>query len=324
MERLCLDERVKFLTRVSPLSAPPLFSALGFLIASCLCSPAEAQIVWRGDFETNTLNQWSGLNNGTGIQVTDELVLEGDHAGLIQITDDEAHIWSNGLNRVEFRYAPGAQATAEGQDFYFGWSFLLPELFTEDSHQIGYFESDKTWQQMMSFLVEGSTLSFVTRQPSNQVHWSTSELQANTWYDLAMHIHWSQDQNLGTVSVWLDGEPVVQEASARTLNDANAHFIQLGILRDTIEQDESIVIDNARQGTRMEDVLNTRVPESGALPIGGAPGENLDDGSIKSLEGGCAVAPSALGGRAPFFVWGLSLLTLLVLLRSRTSRSELT
>lgn len=268
------------------------------------------------------------MNNGSGIEVTDDVVLQGDHAGLIEITDDEAHIWSNGLNRVEFRYAPGANATAEGQDFYFGWSFLLPELFTEDNHQIGYFESDQSWQQMMSFVVEGSTLSFVTRKPSHNLHWYTRELEANTWYDLSMHIHWSKDQSVGQVSVWFDGEQVVREKRVQTLNDDNAHFIQLGILRDTIETDESIVIDNARQGSSIEDLLSTRVPESGAMPIGGAPGEQLNDGSIPSQEGGCAVGPSAAGfGRASGGwaspLWVLSLLAMLMLYRRRPALAKL-
>jgi hypothetical protein len=262
---------------------------------------AQAEIIWRGDFESQGLSQWSGTNHGDCIDLVSDSVLEGDNAARIEINDHEGHIWSNGLNRVEFRYEPGAPATAEGEDLYFGWSFMLPELFTEDNHQIGYFESSDTWQQMMSFVVEGSTLSFVTRRPQNVQHWTTRDLEAGVWYDLAMHIRWSKDKNEGFVSVWFDGEKVVVERHAQTLNDDNAHFIQLGILRDTITTDESMYVDNARRGTSIDDVLLARIPAPGEPPVGGTgPGGEggSDDGAIALSEAGCSVG--ARGARAPF------------------------
>jgi hypothetical protein len=284
---------------------PSPFSTVALLTVSLSwVDSAQAEIIWRGDFESQGLSQWSGTNHGDCIDLVSDTVLEGENAARIEINDDEGHIWSNGLNRVEFRYEPGAAATAEGQDLYFGWSFMLPELFTQDNHQIGYFESKDTWQQMMSFVVEGSSLSFVTRRPQNVQHWSTEALEAGVWYDLAMHIRWSKDRNEGLVSVWFDGEKVVGEKSAQTLNDDNAHFIQLGILRDTIATDESMYVDNARRGTSIEDVLSARVPAPGQAPLGGTgPGgqSGNDDGAVSGPQAGCSVGNR--GASAPFSIF---------------------
>ena len=90
-------------------------------LASSLFFPsiARADLLWKGDFETGDLKQWSYLLNEAGLSVVDMPVAEGQHSGRVQISKND--LWSNGLNRVELQYAPTQNNTA-GTEIYFGYS----------------------------------------------------------------------------------------------------------------------------------------------------------------------------------------------------------
>lgn len=263
---------------------------------------ASAAVTWKGDFETGNTEQWGYLLNGSGIQVVTDPKLEGAYAAKIEITNQPEHIWSNDLNRVEFQYSPPSTHTDEGKDTYFGFSFLFPELLTEDGHQIAYYESASTYQQVMAFEVRGSSLSFVTRKPSDEEHYSAEDaIFPMTWHDLAIHVHWSKMSDQGSVDVWLDGNQIVSGASAQTLADDNDHFVQLGILRDTISKTETMFVDNARAGDSIEEVLafapaSTDPTDPAGMGGQGAGGTGTG-GTAAPAAGGSAPAPTG-GGTA--------------------------
>ena len=60
----------------------------------------------------------------------------------------------------------------------------------------------------------------------------------------------------GKVSLWFDGEKVVDNVAARTYLDQPA-FIQIGILRDTINDEETLYLDEAFEGSSFDDVALT-------------------------------------------------------------------
>jgi MYXO-CTERM domain-containing protein len=231
----------------------------------------QAAELWRGDFETGDLDQWNFQLNAQNISVVSMPLVEGMYAAEIQLTNDAT--WPNGLKRVELQHAPGAVRTAEGADTYFAWSFYLPAtLPTDPSQQIGYWESGQSYQQMMAFTVTGESIRFVTRQPSNQTHWQADNMvTAQQWHRIAMHIHWSKDENVGEVNVWFDGTQVVTAAGARTLNDDNPHFTQVGLLRGQVDFTDApiIVIDDAVEG---ESLMDVRPDPQGAGGSGGTAG----------------------------------------------------
>ena len=139
---------------------------------------------WRGDFETGNLLQWSYLLNPRGLSVVDSPVAEGRHAARVEIT--ERDLWPNGLNRVEVEYKPPRATLAEGQRSCFSWRFFLPAPLSEARHQIGYWESYPSYKQIMSFEVHGQTIAFVTRMPSERVHWTApGAVTPNVWHQLA-------------------------------------------------------------------------------------------------------------------------------------------
>lgn len=264
---------------------------LALLVGPAVASAAE---VWVGDFETGDLSQWNFVLNGdvNGMAYAfaqERTVAEGTYAGQLELHNDAE--WGNGLKRVELQHRPEDARTAEGATTWFAWSFYLPQALPEDpSQQLGYWESNNSYQQMMAFTVQGENITFVTRQPNNVEHWSADVVTPGQWHRIAMSVTWSTDPGQGTVSVWFDGDPVVDGASARTLADDNAHFVQVGLLRGQIEFEDVpiIIIDDAVEGDSLEDVRPDDLPGEG--------GDSSSDGGVDTSGG---MSDDTTGGGMP-------------------------
>lgn len=231
---------------------------------------AGAAEVWVGDFETGDLSQWGFVLNGEvgGMAYAfaqQRTVAEGTFAGRLELHNDA--VWPNGLKRVELQHRPADARTAEGATTWFAWSFYLPEALPEDpSQQIGYWESNNTFQQVMAFQVEGENIAFYTRRPNNVEQWQADGVvTAGQWHRIAMGVTWSTNPGMGAVDVWFDGMQVVDQGPAQTLADDNPHFVQLGLLRGAIEfQDLPIIIvDDAVEGDSLQDVRPDDLPSEG-------------------------------------------------------------
>lgn len=247
-----------------------------FVLAFLIPGSVAAAPVWVADMEGGDLSQWSGVLNEsvdgvTYAQVSGEQAAQGVSAAKIELHNDA--VWPNGLKRVELNHSPAMGRTAEGAALFFAWSFYLPDTLTvEPSQQIGYWESNSSYQQMMAFEVSGERMSFSTRQPNNVVQWEQEGVAtAGVWHRVAMRVLWSKDPAVGAVDVWFDGVQVVTAAAAKTLADDNPHFTQVGLLRGQVEFMDvpTIYIDDAVEGDSLEDVH----PEP-PLP----PGETTTDG----------------------------------------------
>lgn len=230
----------------------PLFALLLGLTSSL---HAAAQPIWRGDFETGDLSQWHYLANPQGISVQSQCVYQGDYAAQITLNGDEQFLWhgNEALNRSELNFKPSD--TREGAEVYFGWSFYLPRRLSQAKHELGYWESSDSWQQQIRFNIHGEALSFQTSS-ADTAHWSASQgASAGVWHDVAMHIHFSSDPQKGHVTLWHDGDQVFAEHMQTRINDTDAMFTQIGILRAREDSTETILIDNARQTDNADDLL---------------------------------------------------------------------
>lgn len=230
---------------------------------------ASAAVVWEGDFEDDDLEEWSYVLNEENISIASDPVARGTHAARIELTNDAT--WPNGLKRVELQHQPAAGRTAEDAKVFFAWSFYLPQtLPTSPSAQIGYWETNASYKQMMAFEVKGEDITFSTRHPSNKVQWSgNGVVTPGMWHRLAMAVVWSQDAAKGKVDVWFDGQQVVTGAAAKTLFDANSTFVQIGLLRGAVEFADApvIFVDDAVEGDSLEDVrAMPPAPDAGAPP----------------------------------------------------------
>lgn len=226
------------------------------LVAAALfCLEARGEMLWRGDFETGDLSQWHYLTNPQGIGVQSECVYEGRYAGVIEITGADEFLWHGNaaLNRSEFNVKPSD--TSEGADTFLGWSFYLPEPWSEAKHELGYWESSDSWQQQMRFNIHGEALSFQSSS-AGDYHWQLDKgASAGVWHDLAMQVHWSSDPQKGFIEIWHDGDKVARTRMQTRVNDKDAMFTQIGILRHQQDRVERIYIDNARQGETLQEVL---------------------------------------------------------------------
>ena len=70
------------------------------------------------------------------------------------------------------------------------------------------------------------------------------KLTPGRWHDFAVHVLWSRDPAKGFVEVWFDGEKVVPRTMTATLLDENVAFFQIGLMRDTSDVPETIIIDH--------------------------------------------------------------------------------
>lgn len=264
-------------------------------LVACVASPATAAATetWRGDMETGNLGQWSYQLNAEGLSVVDDVVFQGEHAAKVEITPER--LWSNGLNRVELQRKPATELTRNGTEVYFGWSLYVPTALTDADHQLGYWETEQTFAQVMSLHARGKNLSFNTNQPAKE-HWrGEGRLTPGQWHRVVYHVVWSDKADSGKVSLWFDGEKVVDNATARTYLDQPA-FIQIGILRDTIDDEETLYLDEAFEGSSFDDVALTNgvAPPRPAPPARASKGCSIArtpvafDG-LSTLLFGCAV-----------------------------------
>lgn len=230
------------------------------LLAALIGGAASAEILWRGDFETGDLSQWSGaLNPALGarknITVVEAPVFQGRRAAKIDIHPDD--IFPNGHNRVELHY--DARQTGEGQETFFSLRFLLPEN-SRVHEDIAYWETQgPSYKQSMALYIDpsdtGTLLGFRTNLPAACEHW-TGRITVNERHQIAMHVVWSQSAERGRVSLWFDGRPVVQDVPAQTKPNAAGLFVQTGFHRDNSQPfSESIYLGDAIEATSLKEVL---------------------------------------------------------------------
>jgi MYXO-CTERM domain-containing protein len=286
------------------LFTPMRLQALGLsVLATCLLPlPARADVLFKGDMETGTLKQWSYLLKEEGLSVVTDTVAEGKYAGKVTISKNE--VWDNGLNRVEVQHKPDNAYLTEGKDIYYGFSFYLPKTLTTDNHQILYWETTETYQQVMQLAVEGERMRFATQKPSWKVHWEADgKATAGKWHRVVIHVKWSASADTGLTDLWFDGDQVVTAGKAQTFLGTPA-FVQHGILRDTIDTVETLYFDDARSGTALADVL-TPAGMSGGAGAGGMPSGGTSGGGAAgasgmpnggTLSGGSSTGGSAMAG----------------------------
>ncbi len=217
----------------------------------------QSAILWQGNFETGDISQWDTPINVAGLSVTDQCVFDGKHAGKVRLTGDDSFLWKGNkqLNRSEFHHRRTAGETYEGKDTFFAFSFYLPKKLSEHKHELGYWESDKSWQQMLRFNIAGSELSF-QETAAKEVLWKLPEGAApGQWHRVALHIHWSTDAKLGSAEVWVNGKHMGKHHFKNLPTQDALMFTQIGILRTQENSEEEILIDGAVETDNLTELL---------------------------------------------------------------------
>jgi hypothetical protein len=236
--------------------------------------PARAELLWRGDFATGDLSQW------TKVESRDErsrlrVVPDPDGGArrtlrvLVKHGDDPIGASGN-RNEVVWR----GDALAEGSERYYAWSTRWREgeaeqpgwqIFTQWHHFRG------GGSPPLAFLVRDGEIRLGTS--TNEVLWSTP-LERGRWHDFAFHVRWSSDPSVGLVELWLDGRIAVRRTVA-TLFPGQGVYLKQGLYRSTrIRADQVVFHRGMRVGTTLDDVWK---PSSDAVTQ--APAATVDTGA---------------------------------------------
>src|SRR3989442_1188012 len=113
-------------TLASLLGATVFLSMMSMLLPM---TPIFAEVLWRGDFETGTTEQWRGAPKNDGVKVVTDPVREGKYALRIDGTNAARR---GERDRIEFQHQPAPPGMAEGTERFFGWSVFLPKKLTDD------------------------------------------------------------------------------------------------------------------------------------------------------------------------------------------------
>lgn len=272
----------------------PLPLTLLLLVLSA--APAQATVLWEGDFETGDVSQWNSsialeTNGRKNLVFVTDSVANGTQAAKITLMDDII-FQPYEQSRVEVKHV--GLHTENGEDSYFAWSFMVPGD-AEIRSNIGYWESTPTSKNTMTFHIEpsksgaGTDVVFGTGDLGQTERWRT-KLALNVWHRMAIHNHWSQSDTDGRVNVWYDGVQVVTGATA-VKRDSNKCFFQMGLHRsDPSPPIQVIYIDAAMEADSQADIL-APLP-----PLGGSGGSGGGGGASGSGSGGSALGGAAGGG----------------------------
>ena len=240
--------------------------ALGAAVPTLLMlasAPAHAEVLWRGDFETGDVSQWSYQLNPEGLDIATQPVLDGQYAAQIELST--ANRWQeSSMYRVELQRTLSGDGGLEGTETYFGWSVYLPEALPTGDFQLGYFETDVTYNQVFSLHARGTELSLFLNHHGGAPWRGAELLEVGKWHRFVYHVVWSSDPSVGAVSLWVDGVKWVDARPARTFVDDQRAFIQLGLFSNTAPSaTTTLYVDAAMEGESYVDVA-LGIPEAAA------------------------------------------------------------
>jgi MYXO-CTERM domain-containing protein len=242
------------------------------LLAVLMPGLSWAGVVWKGDFETGDIGQYSSYQwmSADRLQVVQSPVLQGRYALKATVRQGDDPINSSG-NRNELIYK-GREL--EGSEYYYRWQVM----FAPD------FPSVKTWQVFtqwhhngccgsppVEFFVYGEELRLTLTDSATP--WKT-KLERGVWQDFIFHVKWSSDPSVGFVELWHNGQRVLPRYMHATMYPGDGIYLKLGLYRsDTVQPVGVVYHDGFVQATRLDDVLPPApapAPDAGTPPGGGS------------------------------------------------------
>ena len=187
-----------------------------------------------------SLKNWSYVLNPQGIKILPRPKDPSNHAALIEIHGSKNYLWKNRNDlRVELQQKP--KSTLGGENTTVSWQFMLPQLFSNEVHQIAYWESDKSYQQSLQLQLQQGRLSLVS-SIANKELWSKENIKPKQWYSIELTVNWSIEQ--GNITLLVDGQNVINTSVQTLISRDESMFFQLGILRQQTNLIEQIWLDD--------------------------------------------------------------------------------
>lgn len=237
---------------------------IGLLASTLACQIASADVLFKADFETGDLSQWSQTGtrsqnaNPRNVQVVSDIVQQGKYAGKFTIHADDI------FNAQQLRVQVGGPKVTveEGSDTYLSFSLYMAEP-PRDRDNFFYWEGTPPprYNNVMTWWLEPAAdgsrtlIKYGTGNLGrNGTHWE-AEFAIGKWHHLAMHIRWSEDAEKGKVRLWFDGQLVLDKA-LKTKGPESVYFCQPGIHRSPHRPSEdTIYFDNFILATTLAEIL---------------------------------------------------------------------
>lgn len=249
-----------------------------------LAAQVQAEVVWRGDFETGDKSQWDSEQSmgPDRLQVVDDPVRQGAYSLRVEVRQGDDPINASG-NRNELVKHDGS---SEGTEYYYAWSTLWPsdypltptwQVFTQWHHPGSSGAPPVRFVLGYSGYPEyNDTIFFVVNGSDNL--WTMAPLTLGVWHDFILHIKWSANASVGFVELWYDGQLVLPKTYIRTLfNSEDTNYLKMGLYRDEATQPTAVLYHDAMvQATTFDDVRPDQPQPDG----GGA------DGAAEDADGG--------------------------------------
>jgi hypothetical protein len=176
-------------------------------VAPFLQQPAAAEILFKSDFETGDLRQFSGKSKNLKpghLEVVTDIVHSGKYAGRFSIHED--NVFNARQLRVQVN---GPKVTVkEGSDTFVSF-FLYMKDASKDRDNFFYWEGSPPprYNNVMTWWVEpkadgkGTLIKYGTGNLGRKgVRW-TADFAVGQWHQLGMHIHWSEDPSVGNAKL---------------------------------------------------------------------------------------------------------------------------
>ncbi len=221
-------------------------------------APAEAEILFKADFETGDFRQFGGVSRHAKpghIAVVTDPVHNGKYAGRFTIHKDD--VFNARQLRVQ---ANGPKVKVrEGSDTFVSFYLSMKER-PRDRDNFFYWEGEPPprYNNVMTWWVEpkegGTVVKYGTGNLGrNGIHWE-GDFTVGQWHQLGMHIHWSEDPTKGNVKLWWDGE-LVLDKHVKTKGPESVYFSQPGIHRSPpADSVDTIYFDDILCATTLEEI----------------------------------------------------------------------
>jgi len=229
---------------------------------------ALATPVWRGNFETGDLSQWSGKDAVASdrLQVVADPAREGRYALKVTVRKGDDPINASGNRNELFHFGK----ESEGEEYYYKWSTQFAadypsadtwQLFTQWHHD------GLNGSPPLEFYVRGEKLYLRLEGRDDRIVWS-APLVRGQWLDFILHVKWSANPRIGFVELYYNGELVLPRQGSATLFKGMQNYLKQGLYRDeSIGQVGVVYHDAMIQATALEDVLPPVQPPPVAAPV---------------------------------------------------------
>lgn len=191
--------------------------------------PAVGAVVWRGDFETGDVSQFSRAQmvSPDRLQVVPSPAAEGRYALKVTVAQGDNPIGASGNRNelVRLTYEPA------GSEYFYRWN----TMFSLD------FPAPPTWQLFAQWHHTGSSgsppVEFVVNGErmllycSSKPVWS-APLVRGVWQEFTFHARWASNADVGFVELYLNGRLVLPRHYCATQFPGMLNYMKLGLYRN--------------------------------------------------------------------------------------------